>query len=302
MLFSTSLEPIVESVRSHFGISKSYKIFLSHSPAHAVTEAVKGLALLFPHRTAVILRKDTSPLIEEFAQGVSRDSLQPVLVSGDDLSKSGKSTLLYLVSDDDPLTGEIFYKAQAESVLADQKIYSIRLSTSFLLNPFAIGNYTIWIHQVSPQLTVSVLGDRVNYERLHYRTEVLGESWLPATSSENSISVLDFESALQSIAEAPLFSKTSRIFDRAVLAFSDIDGSALRELLIRDVKGLSGDEIETSSLCRWGRLKGTEWLSYQGYRPEQIRGLVAFSVKNLKSIKPESVIEAYRKIKKLQGM
>lgn len=299
----------IEALRAQFGFAEGQNLFLCHSLAHAVTEVVKGLAQLFPHKMNIAIRRDTSPHIENIAKGFSRDGLQAVPMTAGDivdvdgaLAKLGKSALIYIAADDDVLTGEIFYSGELEKKLSDQKVFSLRISHDFFNKPLALGPYSIWIHQIAENLVLTAFGERVVMERLFFPLEGEFYPWPQALRKveENKAAVMGFEESCQTFAKTPLYNKVNRLYDRAVLIFEDIDGSALRDLLLQEVGDLKPDFIETSSLCRWGRLKGVEWLYYQGYTLEQVRGLVAISSMALGSELTKNVERIYRKIKRLQ--
>lgn len=298
-----------EDLKAQFGLTEGQNLFLCHSLAHAVTEAVKGLAQLFPHKTSIAIRRDTSPHVENIAKGFSRDGLQAVSMVASDVSdfdgaiaKMGKNTLLYIAADDDVLTGEIFYNDEFEKKLSDQKIFSLRIASDLFHKPLALNPYSIWIHEISEDLVLTAFGERVVMERLFFPLE--GEFYAslqtPQEAKEDKAAIINFEKSCQAFAKTPLYNKANRLYDRAVLMFEDVDGSALRDLLLQDVKGLEPHLIETSSLCRWGRLKGVEWLYHQGYTPEQVRGLVVISSQTLGRELTQNIEGIYRKIKRLQ--
>jgi hypothetical protein len=297
----------VIKLRNTFALTEKQKIYFCHSVAHAVSESVKGLAQLYPHKTQVIIRNDTGPFTEFIAEGLSRDGLQVLKVSVDAmtdefLAKHSKSTLLLISDDDDVITGEKHFRDDLEEKICGLKVFSLRIShTAFELPP-VMKTHSIWIRELSATETCMVLGERVTFERLLYPFDVKSKSVPCRAPSEDKVRVMDFESKAASFAKCPLLQKANRWFDRGVLIFSNLDGSALREKVLSLDKNIASEKIETSSLCRWSHLKGMDWLENQGFRPEDIRGLVTFSSDILNDDLLKKIEKAKSEILKLQDI
>jgi hypothetical protein len=75
----------------------------------------------------------------------------------------------------------------------------------------------------------------------------------------------------------PLLQKSSsRLSDRALLYWTDLEGEALRQLLIKDC-GLNENHLESLSLSRWNEVKLITQFEKRGWSPEIFRGTVIFS-------------------------
>jgi hypothetical protein len=104
---------------------------------------------------------------------------------------------------------------------------------------------------------------------------------------ESREGVLAFEQKKLGGCEPFFASDAERLWDRAVVFWKDMDGSAFIEELANNIGfGLlaPGEEqtMETTSLSRWGGVKTMDWLYALGVEPDVVRGLVILSASLLK--------------------
>ncbi len=210
-----------------------------------------------------------------------------------------KDLLFLFWSADDPVTGELFHYPALVEALKDKRIHRIEVSHS---------KHTCLAPVVPLPFEAKILslrGDRavaVNGERFKLQPPIAGGLTWPGLSAEQAAldlvvydetlydnmksRILAFEDDLVTGAERVLALDKSRLFDRTLFTFRDLDGLAfiteLASQLALDVRDPGvPSRIETTSLCRWTdeRLFGD--LGLQGLGPEMIRGLVILSAEAL---------------------
>jgi len=269
------------SVRSYFGLS------------HALNEVTRGLARLYPHKRSLAFIKGCGPYFEPLIKYFSMEGYQLQEIPIADVRKNNdwiealkKDTLFVTMVDDDPLTGELFETQNINSILTSKKIFSVRLSHSAHLteqtSDLTSDLYGARIFSGTSMCAITILGERASKIEPLFFGDV---SWnfaqeftqAFARPLQNQKLIEDFESRKWAGAK-PFFSPGSkRIFDRAVLYWTDMDGEAFVTELSKIKKKSSPKTLAAASLCHWGGLTKMDWLKLQGFNPEMIRGLVVIS-------------------------
>ncbi|MEQ1876643.1 MAG: hypothetical protein ABL958_08350 [Bdellovibrionia bacterium] len=280
-------------LRSRTG-GKDCEFRVQLSLTFALNEVTRGLARLFPHRRSIAYVQGCGPYFEPLMKYFSAEgfSLQAVpftqLKSPAWLETLKKDSLFVLLSDDDPLTGQLFETAEIQAALEAKKIFSILTSHAAhnYRETWSMSPYLVRVLSGGPQFALSLLGDRAaKIEPLLFGPAdwVTGlaekaEAFFAVKSEDRDV-VRDFENARPGSAALFFSEETPRLFDRAALYWTDMDGEAFVHELAMALKVsllIPGSEsrIETASLCRWKGMKTLSWLNEQGIQADVSRGLV----------------------------
>lgn len=283
--------------RSQSGLSQhnqkasNYRVLAYLGVFHALEEIVTGLAKLYPHKRKVLYFTNQSPFFSSVALGLARDGLMVEGVESVEKLKSaieisGKELLLVMTAADDLVTAEIFNTHDRNVALKEQKIFNVVVShQKHIYEPFpeTLHPFDIFIHSCGAHNAIAILGERakinpivasrINWSsKLNCDFELYYGSKLP-----DSRVVLDFESSELQLDKSQLFkplfnSAHPRVYDRAVIYWEDLDGSAVIEEMAK-AGYLVGSQLETTSSCRW-LLNPFKWLKQKGLSDNQLRGLV----------------------------
>ena len=278
---------------------------------HGLNEVVRALYRTFPHRSEMMYFKGLSPYISPLVRLASKEgmSLKPFTKADiKDVAKTKETmssdVLMTLIAEDDPLTGEVYGIDSLLEELSQNKIFGLVVShrkkiLSQNLNPSS--PFTSSFLPISENFALGVMGARTKVDDLIYGGVALPKNAPELThqtfeqTKEDKDKVLKFEEEFQSY---KFFKSEERLFDRAVLAIPDVDGSAVASFLDSDFnyKG-----IVSGSACEWNDDKYMNWLVEAGYETSLTRGLVVFPLSGLDEKLPEALKATLDKIRKLQG-
>ncbi len=272
--------------------------------ANAVYEAVVGLRRLYTLKKTVYFIKDQDPHFSLPLQALSKEGLQvvglpstlftsPAEIEAFTAQLTRESHfLLYAV--DDPLLGKTWPAQALEDSLRDKNILKIRVSYARHMSEEASqwgqphDRNLVRVFGLPDGGALSLLGERTRFpnqgvELLHWSDFRAQDIPLAITSKEknNPEHVRAFEAWAAELGAQPFFpgDDKNRLWDRAVMTWTDMDGHAL----IHQLAEATGQPLrppgqetrfETLSLSRWGGLRAMDWLNGWGYAPEQIRGTV----------------------------
>lgn len=300
---------ISQTVRSYFGLT------------HAVHETTRGLAKLFPHKRSIGLIKATSPYIQSLElhfsmEGYQVHSWDMSYYSSDKFLAELPQDLLFVIGAlDDPMTGQVFDLQKHFSNLNSKRIFSIFISHSWheVRELPKIENYTLGLLSLQKNLSVAVMGarsskitpllDGYKFWPSDFLTQI---NYSIKSKTENKNDVVHFEQS--GIANSkPFFNPdATRLYDRAVLVFEDINAEAMFELLTQklnlNIEELGGQiKIETLSSCRWGGFKTLGWYQEQGYSEEVCNSTLILDHQILNQETKKVIEESYKQIIKLQN-
>ncbi len=260
--------------------------------SHALSECVKGLVRLFPHRKSFAVVKGSGPFYEDLVDYLSMEGMSRIELTVKDLTEPGeclkkipKDCLFVLASYDDPMTGEIFPIEGLYPVLHQNRTFTVILSHSYhQVRGFPVVNqYMAVVAKIPKQGALALLGQRTS------KIPVLSvgptdwfdpDRWSQGfvSGSENKDAILDFERKLPK-EFVPFFDQdTPRVYDRAVIRALEFDGEACIQMLAQDLKlnlqspGSDGN-FETLSLCRWNGVNTFNWYLDQSRRLADLRGV-----------------------------
>lgn len=255
--------------------------------AAAVFENVLGLAQIYSHKRSVAFIHGNSPVFDSVVSWFLREAYQVQKKSVADFANDEaalvawfdglkKDTVMILLAEDHPVTGELLPWDEIDRVANDRKIFVVRVShQAHRTDRPVLRPYSSRICSVRSDLALVGCGARFRVHPVFSQrwgwlggdlAEVLrNEFGGPAVALEQ---VLAFEGLFP---EANLLAGVNRrLADRAVLSFVDVSGEALRAELLNH--GVSG--VETADLCRWNSMKiHREWWK-QAPSDERLRGLV----------------------------
>ena len=313
-----------EEVARRLGLIEQKVSFQIYSSlAQAIVEVTQSLARLFPHRKKVFYLKDCDPFLEMTAQELSRSGLivegltvQQLRTEEVMKAKLDKEALFVLISEDDPLLGLKFDFPGLNELLAALRIYLLRVSHhSFRLEAERpLVKFEARICSLSGPLmgqsgvflgervkVVSMISSRENWGSLSV-SDLLA-AFDPQKSYEDEIKA--FESLAPAEGKAVLQSQ-SRLWDRAILAWNNVDGHAI----INSLSSRLGFELqspgketrlETASFSRWNGVRSLSWLHTLGIDPNLSRGLIIINPSLIDSQFSKSLETTIAEIIKIQS-
>jgi hypothetical protein len=261
----------------------------------AVDEVTTQLASFLSHKRAFTWMKGMSPLFDGSLPYFLREGFQSQGVDWKVLEQFKSdlpawaealpnNTLFVLFFEDHAVTGKKSDVEAFEKVLADKKIFFIRVSHFSLPSPSKdISPYTIWIgpaHMGADARALTVCGARFRAPEkvAPYAPWKLDEEVKVEQAVEDKALVEKIEKEFE---EFRWFSsKESRRYDRIVLCFQDLTGDQILKRLERHlgIGNLSLEMAQTTHLCQWNSVKlFKNWWSPEP-SPEQLRGLIVFSL------------------------
>lgn len=270
--------------------------------SHAISEVTLGLLRQFPHKKKVAFVSGIDPTLEQPMLLLSREGALverlPASCLSDVTSLQARlaDCLFVLVAEDDPLLGRLYQTAELEKFCLQQKIFIIRVSHAhhrYLPLTQPAERHFIKICAMGVDFAIVMHSERVNWpptmvDSLYFSPHLLRDlEKLKRQEVINPVAIQKFESSLP--AESQAFFKaedTARIFDRAVIYWTDMDGLAVLERLLQRL-GLpienpgEARRVEATSLHRWRGLRTMEWLKEFGFSEPMIRGTIIIDQKML---------------------
>lgn len=258
----------------------------------ALFEVGIGLSQQFPLKKKILAVQGQDPTLSPFLMSLSRDGYSIQWIDEGQLgdveflkSCLTDDVLFVLVSEDDPLLGVCFNYETLKTEILKKKIYGLFVSHAAhrgQLFPNTFERFFIFIRETSSRTTVILHSQRLKWAIRFAETFTYSEmdrkqivdfvSLSPVTSDL----VTQFEANLPLDAKISLDSRWSRLRDRAVIYWPDMDGwSVIVELANRRKQmpeTLLMNKFETTSLHRWRGLKSMDWLGHYGFDSAKIRG------------------------------
>lgn len=247
------------------------------SLAQATLEVVIAFQSLYSHKRQAYISLGLGTHADEALLFLSRQGIK----NSEFFSETNfdeKKTLFCLLDQDDAITAEIY----GERYKLDDKIFRISIYhhlQHFEKKSMDVGETEVAIYSGGEKGAVAILGKRcatlpgVIANTLRWNTTIVG--LLPwAQRAQNTTWVQDVEKGWAG--GKALLINTARIFDRAILTWSDLEGEALRQTLIRD-HGVAAQSLESLSLSRWNELKLIPQFEKRGWTPEEFRGALLIS-------------------------
>jgi hypothetical protein len=296
--------------------------------AHAILEFTLGFREQFPMRKKYFYFKDLDPHFALAATALAKAGLQVTALNRADFKPEEFAATLdrefgfIFFPLDNPVTGEIYDFAGLEKVLIEKGFPHLKV-TYGQQRPGGIKSNCDRNEAIVYGFTASEAGNATGLallnlgERMRFGSPVAG-ALSPVTSENLKLafssmrktaqerSIVEFETKQLGGCKPVFTTNKSRIFDRAVLFFEDMDGHAFIHELANQLDqplAPAGQEprFETTSLSRWGAIRTMDWLKSHGYSAELIRGLVTIDSSLLNSGFEGKFIKARENVLKLQN-
>lgn len=270
-----------EQLFHKFSVPTGARVYVS--ALQSLFEITRGLTELFLHKRSVAIIQDGSPYWATVSAQLSRQGLSVQIFEYKDiqntdvwLDKLKKDTLFVAFASEHLFSAEIYNFDVLKEKMHSKKIFTIELSHLPLSGGFnsSLGEYQAQIYLYSNQFALALLGSRVqSIADLYSGSIVFSEEYIKEISSnleqaanENRLSshnqsrVEKFEAQLPQYTKAFFTLNASRIYDRAVIRFENIDSFAVQELL--EQKTGIKNKIVATSLCRWQGIRTNEWTKW----------------------------------------
>lgn len=268
-----------EKIKEVLSYDDKYRYRLGLGINHSTTEILKALVRLQPHKNSVAFVLDGDPILTKMLSYFVGEGKNVQTIHWKDLENPNtwvdnleKDTIFVCFSEDHCFTGEIFPYVGLREAVESKRIYSIGLSHfNFIDNPLTEHNgFRSRVISLSPIRSISVLGSRTK----KIEDLIIGNS--PWTTGENKF----LEKQIQLNSNSELINKfeskevkelsfklknKNRTFDRSIIDCGKIDSFALMELICEKLNIAifppgEMDQLECTSLCRWGGIRQMQWL------------------------------------------
>ncbi len=247
------------------------------SLAQATLEVVIAFQSLYSHKRQAYVALGLGTHADEALLFLSRQGIK----NSDFFAETNfdeKKTLFCLLDQDDAITAEIY----RERYKLDDKIFRINIYhhlQHFEQRSMDVSETEVAIYSGGEQGALAILGKRCatlpGVVASTLRWTSAPTSFLPWTQrSQNSAWVQQVEKGWAG--GKALLHTTTRIYDRALLTWTDLEGEALRQCLIRD-HAVNPQKLESLSLSRWNELKLIPQFEKRGWTPEEFRGALFIS-------------------------
>jgi hypothetical protein len=257
-------------------LQSPYQVRFYQTTQQALLETVIGFQNLYSHKRQFASHIGMGTHADEAMLFLSRQGIKNLELTND-LSNDEKKTIVHLLDLDDAITAEVYQ----EKYHLDDKLFRISVShhLHFFKNSQPVVKDTEVLIWSLPEGAIAFHGKRcVSVPTLHAPTlQCTPLPSLPSSAkTENKAWVQQLESKSISGSQALKGLSNSRIYDRAILTWTDIEGEALRQTLIED-HTIAPDHLEALSLSRWNELKLIAQFEKRSWSPEQFRGTLILS-------------------------
>lgn len=286
--------------------------------SYAINDICMGLKRLYAHKKQAFYIKNQDPHVVDpmknlAKEGLSVKALEPAELENPEGFIEGleRESHFLIYSVDSPLLGKLNDYSQFEEAIKEKPFYRVRISYNrhrFEGIPKPDRN-VVHCLGLPNGMAVVLMGERVKYpsqgvEMLDW-TDLDVDSCLEVLKNgeEDKARVEKFE-ANTALGFQPFFKNSEdRIYDRAVVCWTDLDSSAVIEYLAKDKLPEPGADtrFESLSLSRWGGLRTMDWLMAQGHTAEEIRGLLVIAASQLTADFESQLADVRQQIMEAQG-
>jgi hypothetical protein len=301
-----------EKVQRFLQVSEDHQLRCYPGVAAAAYEVAMGATQFYSHKRSVGVVSGHTHVFQNVLPYLYKEGYQ---VQFFDSQKSGvpdiaawvdslrKDTNFVFLAEDHPITGEHFDWDELDQRLNEKRIYAVRISHHrHFYQPSAVRPYSVQVRSYGPDVAIGILGNRFKApplmtQSLSWKRDAFfeGLQFSLRHHKEDKKLIQEFEKDLPSPFKA-FFSHERRSFDRSVFYTTEINGDALRQFLLAQVK-ISQKEpgweenVETTCLCRWGGTRSYEdwWIP----RPadEVLRGMMVIGVDFLAKAEVRAILE-----------
>lgn len=251
-------DEVNDLAKAKFGFEGTVRVFQSMS--QAVFEIAMAAQNLYAHKRQFFHSLGYGTHADEGLLFLARQGTKGVEFTVDAVPPlDDKKTLFWLCDVDDAVTGEILHDPSTSSLEA--KVFRIWIHHRhhfYKPPPQAIGDNDVFVFAGEDGLVVAHFGKRAASLQMVLAPTLKWESGPPLKNfpvrQEHKMWVQKIESEKWAGSESFFTAPVSRLFDRAILVWKDLDAGALRELLISKQK-LAANHVEAVSLSRWNETR-----------------------------------------------
>ncbi|MCX7978280.1 MAG: hypothetical protein N2578_04695 [Bdellovibrionaceae bacterium] len=283
-----------DEVRRRLHLSSGQVVRLYKGLSHAVFEVTLGLAQFMSHKRSFAVIKGMTPHADPIVAHLLKEAYRKVYAFAHDFSpdefllKLEKDTCFVLIPEEHAVTAEIFpWVDHIEEELNKRKIFAIRIShCAHLYRQRHLLPYSVRVCSYGPYLAAVFAGERIRLPQvLSHQME-----WRDSIASvlERSISRQESQFLVENI-ETEFFMpldrfRNGRIFDRAILHFSDASADALAKRLGRKLN-LTDEKLrhyfQTPNACYTNAFRQVSSWWQPTPAEDDLRGLLVISVEAL---------------------
>lgn len=280
-----------EAYEKLFQVDSKWSVRVRSSVAHALTEVTKGMFRVYPHKLQLGLVAGQSPYLFMVAESVARDGIKVFNFSSDDsiekkISMVSEETCFVVLSEDNPITGEIYQVDDLVKKLAEKKIFTVIIRHN---------NHVLQPQYFSPNPYLIEIRDHQSYAviLLGSRSKKIDDLFLaPVTTdydlqmpmlTEDKASIENFEESLSKIEGISCYFSNSknRIWDRSVICLSKNS-----EPLYQSLKNIIVDgTILCTSKCIYDHPFNYSWLVDGKFTQKNINQWIVLDVIAIKEVK-----------------
>lgn len=319
-------ERLNDAVKQELSLEAEASVRVFTDLSAAVFEIAQGTAQFMSHKKAVGWIKGQTPVFDFllphfYKEAYEIQQISHSLLQNEEALKTWaqdlkRDTAFILFAEDHPITGEIYpFADELDRLLNEKRIPSFRIShRSHFEQKNQIRPYTVRICAFAANLAVAVCGERFRSPALvasfqwWNKAEVierLQESRQRYVSSPELVQ--GFEKAVSVEAKLWFQNSASRLWDRAVAIFPDVNGEALLRQIAGKLNLAAGENqerlpLDTTNLCYRPSARPYHgwWEPYPG--DDVLSGLMIFSADILVTKDfAKLVLSSYEEVKSLQS-
>ncbi len=253
-----------------------YQVRFYQSLQQALLETAMGFQNLYSHKRQFASHIGLGTHADEAMLFLSRQGIKNLEISNE-LSSDEKKTIVHLLDLDDAITAEIYQNKYK----IDEKLFQISISHHlhlFTKIPPTVNDTEVLIWSL-PEGAIAFHGKRcVSLPTILAPT--LQFTALPSLplplKTENKTWVQQFEAQPIAGSQSLKGLSEARMYDRAIITWTDIEAEALRQTLITD-HSIAERHVEALSLSRWNELKLITQFEKRNWSPEIFRGTLILS-------------------------
>jgi hypothetical protein len=270
--------------RTKDALAATAQVRVYQSVNHALLEIGMSFQVLYSHkRQYLVTTSSLGTHCEDLTVYLSRQgikSIQQELTSIEPIDD--KKTLFWVLDVDDAITAQKYLEVSTPP--SDTKVFRIFLFHHQHLVQFPDKNVSETdIYILSHPETggaVALFGRRAqNISSFICSTlnwEKFSNIYQFPSKKENKAWVENMEKREWQGSQALLKGINVRLYDRAILTWTTLDGGALRQILIDDYK-VNANHLESLSLYRWLDTRLIQQYGQRNWTPEQLRGTLILS-------------------------
>ncbi len=309
-------EDLNDLLKSHLSVPEKVFLRAYRGLAHAVFEVAQGSSHFMAHKKSIAAITGQTPVFETLLPYYYKEAYQVQVATRDKVTKTSewvdslnKDTLFVILTEDHPVTGEIYPEVdELDRLLNEKRYFVFRIShANHFFSGVEIRPYTVRLCSYGAEHALAFCGERfrspalmaqaLSWDAEEFITHV---QCYRKQQVQNCAAVEKFEQALpieQRYFQAPV----ERLYDRAVCVLPDANGEAVVSRL-HGKKPFAEGQVMTTNLCYWRSQKTFKGWWNPAPTPEQLRGMIVISAQLLEDKDfANQFVSAYEEIQQLQS-